>query len=175
MGQYTHTLEVDRPVRTVYDQWTQFESFPEFMDGVTAVRQVDDTHTAWDVEIAGVERHFDATIVEQRPDERVAWTTTDGAYHAGEVRFEPVGADRTRVTLEMDFEPEGVAEKAGEMLGVVGSRVKGDLERFKDYIEERGVESGAWRGTVEDGQERPSGPGSSGPGSRAAGFDAEPG
>jgi len=190
MGGYTHTLEVDRPVRTVYDQWTQFETFPEFMSGVSVVRQIDDTHTAWDVDIAGVERHFDATIVEQRPDERVAWTTTDGAYHAGEVRFEAVAADRTKVTLEMDYDPEGLAEKAGDLLGVIDGKVKGDLERFKEFIEGRGSETGAWRGKVTEGQvtegqvtagqvtegrasgERPVG----GPtDDRPAGFDAMPG
>jgi uncharacterized membrane protein len=173
MGDYTHTLEVARPVRTVYDQWTQFESFPEFMEGVQSVRQVDDTHTAWDVEIAGVERHFDATVVEQRPDERVAWTTTDGSFHAGEVRFEAVGADRTKVTLEMDFEPEGLAEKAGDALGIVRSRVKGDLERFKEFIEERGVETGAWRGEVSGGQAVEGD--ASGGTARPEGFDAQPG
>ena len=148
MSDHTHTVEVDRPVRTVYDQWTQFETFPEFMEGVKSIRQLDDTHTAWDVEVGGVERHFDATIVEQEPDRRVAWTTTDGAHHAGEVRFEPVAADRTKVTLRMDFEPEGFQERAGDMLGIVGSRVKSDLERFKEFIESRGVETGAWRGEV---------------------------
>jgi uncharacterized membrane protein len=162
MSQHTHTLEVDCPVRTVYDQWTQFETFPEFMEGVRAVRQVDDTHSAWDVEIAGIERHFDATVVEQVPDRVVSWTTTDGAMHAGQVRFTPLDPARTEVTLSLDFEPEGLAEKSGEALGIVDSRVKGDLKRFKEFIEERGVETGAWRGEVhggrtDDGDDRPPG------------------
>jgi len=151
MTDYTHTVVVDRPVRQVYDLWTQFESFPAFMEGVKSVRQVDDTHTAWDVEIAGVERHFDATIVEQRPDELVAWTTTDGAVHGGRVQFRPAQDARTEVTLAMDFEPEGFLEKAGAATGIVSGRVKGDLERFKDFIEEHGAASEGWRGEVSGG------------------------
>jgi len=169
MTDYEHTLVVDRPVRDVYNQWTQFETFPRFMEGVTQVRQIDDTHTSWDVEIAGVERHFDATITEQRPDEVVAWTTTDGSMHGGRVAFRPVEGSSTEVTLAMDFEPEGLVEKAGAATGIVSSRVKGDLERFKEFIETNGPSAPGWRGQVEGGSvvdrpdaatEDPFGPGS---------------
>jgi len=151
MTDYTHTVVVDRPVRQVYDLWTRFESFPAFMEGVKSVRQVDDTHTSWDVEIAGVERHFDATIVEQRPDEVVAWTTTDGAVHGGRVVFRPAENAGTEVTLAMDFEPEGFLEKAGAATGVVSARVKADLERFKKFIEENDASAEGWRGEIHGG------------------------
>jgi len=146
------TIEVDVPVHTAYDQWTQFESFPRFMDGVERVVQVDDSTLEWTATIAGVVKHWRAEITEQRPDELVAWRSIDGAQNDGQVGFEPVGPDRTRLELRLDVEPEGIVEKAGDALGVVERRVRGDLERFKAFIESRGQATGAWRGTVDDGQ-----------------------
>jgi uncharacterized membrane protein len=142
------SIEVDVPVRTAYNQWTQFEEFPRFMEGVESVRQIDDTHTHWVAEIAGQRREFDAEITEQRPDERVAWTSRSGERQAGVVTFHRISDDRTKIMLQLDYEPEGLVDKAGDALGFVTRRAKGDLERFKQLIEARGVESGAWRGNV---------------------------
>jgi uncharacterized membrane protein len=142
------SIEVEVPLSTAYDQWTQFEEFPKFMEGVEEVRQVSDTRTHWVTEVAGMEREFDAEITEQVPDKRIAWRAVDGPDHGGVVMFEPLGSASTRVTVEMDFAPDGLVEKAGDALGVVDRRVKGDLERFKEFIEGRGVETGAWRGEV---------------------------
>ncbi|GGK14630.1 cyclase [Pilimelia terevasa] len=147
MTSVTESVEVAVPVRTAYNQWTQFEEFPEFMAGVEEVRQLSDRTTHWRTKIAGVEREFDAEIVEQVPDQRVAWMA-QGVTHAGEVTFEPLGADRTRVTAKMDFEPEGAVEQVGDKLGMVDHRVKADMARFKEYIEKRGAASGAWRGEI---------------------------
>jgi uncharacterized membrane protein len=141
-------IEVDVPVRTAYDQWTQFEEFPKFMSGVERVTQVTDDRLHWEVGIGGVHREFDAEIVQQHPDTVVAWRSLDGPANAGEVRFEPIGHERTRVELHMEVEPEGVAEKAGEALGVVDHRIKGDLERFKAFIETIGAQTGGWRGDI---------------------------
>ena len=141
-------IDVDVPVRTAYNQWTQFESFPEFMEGVERVDQLGPTQTHWITSIGGVRREFDARIVEQHPDERVAWTTVDGPRHAGVVTFHRLDQEHTRVSLQMEYQPHGAIETAGDKLGVVGHRVQGDLERFKNYVETRGVESGAWRGDV---------------------------
>ncbi|MDP9420161.1 MAG: SRPBCC family protein [Actinomycetota bacterium] len=148
MSTVQQSIEVNVPIRTAYDQWTQFEEFPKFMEGVEEVRQVTDTRTHWVTKIAGMDREFDAEITEQVPDKRIAWRAVDGPDQGGVVMFEPVDSGTTRVTVEMDFAPEGLAEKAGDALGVVDRRVKGDLERFKDFIEGRGVETGAWRGEV---------------------------
>jgi uncharacterized membrane protein len=148
------SIEVDVPTRVAYDQWTQFEEFPRFMEGVEQVRQLDDTHLHWEAEIAGVHREWDAEIVEQKPDARVSWRSIDGTRNAGTVTFAPLDVDRTAVVLQLDVEPEGFAEKAGGALGIIERRAKGDLERFKEFIESRGVESGAWRGVVDDGQRR---------------------
>ena len=148
MAEVTESVEVDVPVRTAYNQWTQFEQFPEFMDGVKQVEQLDDTRLHWVAEIAGRSKEWDAQITEQIPDERVAWTSTTGARNAGVVTFHRLEDARTRVTLQMDVEPEGPIESAGAALGALQSQVKGDLERFKRYIEERGQETGAWRGEV---------------------------
>lgn len=142
------SIEVGVPIRTAYDQWTQFEEFPKFMEGVRQIDQISETRTHWVTEIAGMEREFDAEITEQVPDKRIAWRSVDGPEQGGVVMFEPVGSDTTRVTVEIDFVPEGLAEKAGDALGVVDRRVKGDLDRFKEFIEQRGVETGAWRGEV---------------------------
>ena len=152
MSQIIETLEVDVPVRVAYDQWTQFESFPKFMEGIERVVQVDDTTLEWTASVAGQVKHWRAEITEQRPNEVVAWRSTEGARNDGAVSFEPLGVDRTRLELQLEVEPEGVVEKAGDALGVVERRVRGDLERFKAFIESRGQATGAWRGTVDDGR-----------------------
>ncbi len=150
MSTVTESVDVDVPVRTAYNQWTQFEEFPRFMDGVNEIHQLDPTHTHWKTEIGGVKREFNAEITEQLPDERVAWKSTDGEKQAGVVTFHRLDDSHTRVTVQMDYTPEGLVEKTGSALGVVGHRVKGDLHRFKDFIEQRGgVESGGWRGNVD--------------------------
>ncbi|MGC7094841.1 SRPBCC family protein [Amycolatopsis lurida] len=148
MGTITETVEVGVPVSTAYNQWTQFESFPQFMEGVEEVRQLDDTHTHWRVKIGGAEREFDATITEQHPDERVAWRSDDGPRHAGVITFHRIDDQRTRVTAQMDIDPEGFVENVADKLGVLDRRVKGDMKRFEDFIESRGRESGGWRGDV---------------------------
>ena len=150
MSTVTESVDVAVPVRTAYNQWTQFEEFPRFMEGVTEIRQLDDTTTHWKTEIGGVKREFDALITEQLPDERVAWTSTTGSKQAGVVTFHRLDESHTRVTAQIDFEPEGIAEQAGDKLGIVDRRIKGDMKRFKTFIEERGgAETGAWRGEVD--------------------------
>ncbi|WFE19816.1 SRPBCC family protein [Solwaraspora sp. WMMD937] len=149
MGAVTEYVDVAVPVRAAYNQWTQFEEFPQFMEGVSEVTQVSETLTHWTTEIAGVSREFDAKITEQIPDERVAWTATGGVKQAGVITFHRLDDTHTRVTAQMEFDPEGIAEQAGDKLGIVDRRVKGDMKRFKDFIESRhGVETGAWRGEV---------------------------
>lgn len=148
MSTIEQSIEVAVPVTTAYNQWTQFESFPEFMEGVDRIEQVSDTMTHWVTSIGGVKREFDAKITEQKPDERVAWRTVDEPHQAGVVTFHRLSPDTTKVMVQMDFEPEGVVEKAGDKLGLVKGRVKGDLERFKDFIESRGAATGGWRGEV---------------------------
>jgi uncharacterized membrane protein len=142
------TVEVACHVNAAYNQWTQFEEFPRFMGGVEDVRQLDDRRLHWKVRIAGVEREFDATITEQIPDTRIAWKADGEVKHAGVVDFHPLGDERCQVSLQLDMEPEGLVEKAGDALGVVQRQVDGDLERFKEFIEERGHPTGAWRGEV---------------------------
>jgi hypothetical protein len=144
------SIQVDVPVSTAYNQWTQFEDFPHFMGGVKEVRQLDDQRLHWVAEIAGVRRQWEASILEQVPDRKVAWAATGGATNAGAVRFEPAGAGSTIVHLELEYEPEGVVEKVGDKLGIVERQVKSDLERFKALIEDQGYESGAWRGSVNE-------------------------
>ncbi|MCY0940810.1 SRPBCC family protein [Streptomyces antarcticus] len=149
MSQVEESIEVDVPVRTVYNQWTQFETFPQFMEGVEKITQVNDTLTHWKAKVGGVEREFDAEITEQIPDERVAWTTVGGeAKQAGVVTFHRLAENKTKVMLQLDYDPEGFAENFGDKLGFVKRQVTGDLKRFKDYIESRGAESGSWRGEV---------------------------
>jgi uncharacterized membrane protein len=148
MSTIEQSVEVDVPVRTAYNQWTQFEEFPQFMEGVEEVRQLDDTTLHWRTSVAGKTKEFDAKVTEQIPDERVAWTSVEGADHAGVVTFHRLDEGHTKVMLQMDVEPEGAAEKVGDALGLVKRRVKGDLEKFKELIEGRGAESGAWRGEV---------------------------
>jgi len=148
MSQIIETVDVDVPVRTAYDQWTQFESFPQFMEGVERVEQLDDTTLRWTAEIAGQKRTWKARITEQIPDERIAWTSIEGAKNAGVVTFHRLDDNKTRVTLQLDVDPEGPVENIGDALGFVQRRAKGDMERFKEFIEGRGTETGAWRGSV---------------------------
>jgi uncharacterized membrane protein len=143
------SVDVHVPVRTAYNQWTQFEAFPRFMEGVVEVRQLDDTHLHWKAAVGGQVKEWDAVITEQLPDQRIAWTNTSGARNAGVVTFHRLADNHTRVMLQLDCEPEGLVENVGDMLGVVSRRVRADLERFKAFIESRGQETGAWRGTVE--------------------------
>ncbi|WP_136520084.1 MULTISPECIES: SRPBCC family protein [Cellulomonas] len=145
------TIDVDVPVRTAYDQWTQFEDFPHFMNGVEQITQVSDTLTHWKTKIGGVEREFDAQIVEQEPDQVVAWRSVDGTAHAGHISFQPLGATSTRVTAKIEWEAESLVEKVGAAVGADDRQVKNDLERFKEFIESRGTETGAWRGSVQGG------------------------
>jgi uncharacterized membrane protein len=148
MEQLEKAIEVQVPVRTAYNQWTQFEEFPRFMDGVETVTQLDDSRLHWKASIAGQTKEWDAKITHQVPDERVAWVSEDGPRQAGAVTFQPLGAEKTRVSLSIEYEPESFAEDVGDKLGFVSRRVEGDLERFKEFIEARGVETGAWRGTI---------------------------
>jgi uncharacterized membrane protein len=148
MSTIEKSVEVGVPLRTAYNQWTQFESFPEFMEGVEEVRQVTDTKVHWRTKIAGVAREFDAEITDQQPDRRIAWRATEGAQQGGVVTFEPVTDATTRVALAMEFVPEGIAEKVADATNMVERRVEGDLKRFKQYIESRGAETGGWRGNV---------------------------
>ena len=149
MSSIVESVDVAVPVTTAYNQWTQFEEFPQFMEGVEEIRQETDTLTHWRVKIGGLTREFDAEITEQHPDERVAWTTTNGTHQAGVVTFHRIDDDTTRVTLQLDHDPQGFVEKVGDALGIVQRRVKGDLANFKEFIEARGVEEGGWRGDVD--------------------------
>jgi hypothetical protein len=145
------SIQVDVPVSTAYNQWTQFEDFPHFMGGVKEVRQLDDRRLHWVAEIAGVRREWEASILEQVPDQKIAWAATAGATNAGAVRFEPSGPGSTIVYLALEYEPEGVVEQVGDKLGIVERQVTSDLERFKKLIEDQGYASGAWRGSVNEG------------------------
>ncbi|GAA3439202.1 SRPBCC family protein [Kutzneria kofuensis] len=148
MSTITESVDVAVPVSTAYNQWTQFESFPQFMDGVKEIRQTDDTHTHWITKVGGVTREFDATITEQHPDERVAWKSDSGPTHAGVITFHRLDDANTRVTAQMDIDPEGFVEQVGDKLGILNHRVNADLKRFKEFIEHRGHETGAWRDHV---------------------------
>jgi uncharacterized membrane protein len=142
------SIELEVPVHTAYNQWTQFEEFPRFMASVEQVNQVDDTHLHWRAKVAGKTKEWDAEITEQVPDKRIAWRSIDGVTNAGVVTFHRIGENRTRVMLQMDYQPETVGEKVGSALGGVKATAKGNLKRFKELVEARGQESGAWRGTV---------------------------
>jgi uncharacterized membrane protein len=148
MSTLEQSIDVALPVRTVYDQWTQFEEFPSFMDGVEEVHQLDDTQLHWVARIAGMRREWHAEITEQIPDERIAWRSRGGANNAGVVSFQPLGDTRTRVRLELEFEPTGLEEQLGDATGLIAHRAQGDLECFRDFLETRGTETGAWRGEV---------------------------
>jgi uncharacterized membrane protein len=152
MERVTKTFEINAPVQKVYNQWTQFEEFPRFMDGVKEVRQLDDTHLHWRASIAGKDKEWDAEIVEQVPDQRIAWRSTSGAPNAGTVRFEPLNKERSRVHLTMEYEPKGFIENVGDAVGVVDRKLEKAVEDFKRLIEQRGQETGAWRGEVHGGQ-----------------------
>jgi uncharacterized membrane protein len=152
MSTVKETVEVEVPVRTAYNQWTQFEEFPNFMEGVEEVTQLDDRHNHWTTKIGGERREIDTEIVDQLPDERITWrTTSGGTRQKGSVRFQRLDDTHTRVELVMDVESGGAAEKAADLLGVIDRRVKGDMRRFKEFIEQRGGESGAWRGRIQPG------------------------
>jgi uncharacterized membrane protein len=142
------SVEVEVPVRTAYDQWTQFEEFPSYMDGIDEVKQIDDTHLHWVASIGGKREEWDAEITEQIPDERIAWKATSGKGNAGVVTFHRLDDNRTKIMLQLDWESEGMVEALGAALGQDDRKVKGDLERFKEFIEKRGTETGAWRGEV---------------------------
>jgi uncharacterized membrane protein len=148
MANIEKSIDVEVPVRTAYNQWTQFEEFPSFMEGVTTVTQLDDRHLRWQAKIGGKDKEWTAEITEQRPDERVAWKSTSGAQNAGVVTFHRLADRKTRVMLQIDYDPEGMVENVGDAVGIVSARVSRDLTRFKDYIESRQRETGAWRGEV---------------------------
>ena len=148
MATIEQSTEVNATLRAVYNQWTQFEDFPKFMEGVKSVHQLDDKRLQWTAEIGGMEKAWLAEIVEQVPDERIAWTSRGGAWNAGVVTFHRIDDQRTRVMLQVDYNPEGVVENVADALGVVKGRIKGDLERFKEFVERRGRETGAWRGEI---------------------------
>ena len=143
------SIEVEVPVSTAYNQWTQFEEFPKFMNGVEEVRQLDDTHLHWVAEIGGDREEWDAEITEQKPDDRIAWKATAGKNNAGVVTFHRLDDERCKIMLQLDWESEGIIEKLGSAIGQDDRTVKGDLERFKELVESRGAETGAWRGEVE--------------------------
>jgi uncharacterized membrane protein len=149
MSSVIESVDVNVPISTAYNQWTQFAEFPEFMEGVEEVKQVTDTMTHWRVKVAGVTKEFDAQITEQVPEERVAWHSVEGPDHAGVVTFHRLGEDTTRVTTQMDIDPEGFAEKVADKSGLLKHRAKADLTRFKEFIEHRGGETGGWRGNVD--------------------------
>jgi uncharacterized membrane protein len=149
MARIEKSIDVDLPVRTVYNQWTQFEEFPRFMEGVREVRQLGDTHLHWRAEVGGREKEWEAEITEQIPDDRIAWRSRAGAGNAGVVTFHRLTDTSTRVMLQLEYEPEGAVESTADALGVVSRRVAGDLERFKAFVESRGRETGAWRGKVD--------------------------
>jgi uncharacterized membrane protein len=146
------SIEIDRPVRAVYNQWTQFEEFPRFMEGVKSVRQLDDKRLQWEAEIGGKTKTWTAEIIEQEPDKRIAWGSTSGAMNNGRVEFLPLSADRTRVSLRLSYEPEGTVEKIGDAVGAVSLRVSGDLKRFKEFIEDTASGSQGWRGEIHGGE-----------------------
>ena len=142
------SIDVNVPISTVYNQFTQFEEFPKFMDSVHEIKQIDDKHLHWRADIAGKEVQWDAEITEQIPDERIAWRSTSGPMNAGVAMFRKLSDGKTRITLKMDYEPRGIDEKVGDAIGLVGMQAKSNLKRFKKLLEGRGSETGAWRGTV---------------------------
>jgi uncharacterized membrane protein len=151
MASIEKSIVVNVPVRVAYNQWTQFEEFPRFMEGVESVRQLDDKRLHWRATVAGKVKEWDAEISEQRPDERIAWTSRSGARNAGVVTFHRLDDDRTKLMLQLDYEPEGAVESVGDAVGVVSGRVAADLNRFKEFIESRNRETGAWRGEIDRG------------------------
>ena len=152
MATVKESIDVDVPVSTAYNQWTQFEEFPKFMEGVDSVKHIDDTHLKWIAEVGGKRREWQAEIVEQVPDRKIAWRSLDENGPNGIVEFEQLGEDKTLVTVEMAYDAEGLTEQLGSAIGMDSRQVKRDLERFKELIESRGVETGAWRGEVHAGR-----------------------
>jgi uncharacterized membrane protein len=150
MARVEKEVEVNVPVRTAYNQWTQFEEFPQFMEGVKSVRQLDDRRLHWQANVGGHDKEWDAEIKEQVPDQKIIWSSLDGAENAGWVTFQPLDANRTKVRLQMSYDPEGFVESVGDALGFMDRRVQGDLDRFRDFIEKRNVETGGWRGELEN-------------------------
>jgi uncharacterized membrane protein len=148
MSTIEKSIDVNVPVHTAYNQWTQFEDFPHFMEGVERVTQIGDKDLQWRVNIGGRHKEFETEITEQIPDQRIAWRTRGGTDNSGVVTFHHLSEGVTRIMLQMGYEPEGMLEKAGDLLGVASRRVQGDLERFKAFIEHTGTETGAWRGTI---------------------------
>jgi uncharacterized membrane protein len=151
MSTIEESIDVNAPASKVYNQWTQFEEFPRFMDGVLEVRQLDDKRLHWRTNIGGKEKDFIAEITEQLPDKRIAWRSRSGASHVGVVTFHALNDWQTRIMIQMEYEPEGIIENAGDALGFTTRRIENDLERFKEFIEARGSETGAWRGRIERG------------------------
>jgi len=149
------TIEIDAPVSKVYNQWTQFEDFPRFMEGVEQVTQIDDSHLHWVAEVGGKKKEWDAEIVVQIPDQRIAWQSTSGVTTAGTVNFKSKDLNQTELSLKLSYEPEGAVENVGDALGFLSRRVEGDLKRFKDFIQTRNTETGAWRGEIRNGGLRP--------------------
>lgn len=152
MATLQESIEVEVPVSTAYNQWTQFESFPHFMKGVESVEQIDETSLHFRTSVAGIKREFDAQILEQSPDQCIAWVSKDKPRHAGKVTFESLGRDLCRVTVELEWEPEGLVERTGAAAHVDEQQVSADLLRFKEFIESRGIETGAWRSAVDRGE-----------------------
>ena len=152
MATLKESIEVEVPVSTAYNQWTQFESFPHFMKGVESVEQIDETSLHFRTSVAGIKREFDAQILEQSPDQCIAWVSKDKPRHAGKVAFESLGRDLCRVNVELEWEPEGLVERTGAAAHVDEQQVSADLLRFKEFIESRGIETGAWRSAVDRGE-----------------------
>ena len=152
MSRIEKSIDVNVPLSMAYNQWTQFEEFPRFMGGIEEVRQLDDKRLHWRAHIGGKQEEWDAEIVEQIPDQRVAWRSTSGAPNSGVVTFESLGTAATRVNLQLEYTPQNAMESAGDATGMLSRRVEGDLRRFKEYIESRGAETGAWRGEIHGGQ-----------------------
>ncbi len=148
MATIEESIEIEAPISEVYNQWTQFEEFPKFMEGVESITQTDDTHLHWVAEFGGSQHEWDAEITEQVPDKRIAWRSTGGVRNAGVVTFHKLSDDKTRIMLQMDYDPQTMDEKLGDALGLVKMQLKGNLKRFKELLESRGQETGAWRGAV---------------------------
>jgi uncharacterized protein YndB with AHSA1/START domain len=152
MGATTHSLEVNAPLRAVYNQWTQFEEFPRFMEGVREIRQHGTRTLFWKVNIGGKDKEWEAEILEQVPDTRIVWQSVDGTENRGMILFEPLDPERTRITLTIEYQPEGILEMAGDALGIPSSQVEGDLKRFRDFIEKKEMDIENWRGRIEKGE-----------------------
>lgn len=157
MATIEKSIEVNLPAQTAYNQWTQFEDFPRFMEGVESVQQLDDRRLHWRANVGGNVEEWDAEITEQIPDKRIAWQSTSGARNAGVVTFHRIAEDRSKVMLQLDYEPETWTESLGDLLGFVTRRVSGDLERFKEFVESRRYPTGAWRGSIDSPDDRTSG------------------